>query len=814
VASEAAYGSDGPDLDKLAEKALRCFKQASEAWAKQRERERDDLRFQVPEMQWDEAARRSRLGISVEGVPTPARPLMSIPKIDQPIDLVLTAQRAAHLGVDIHPISEDAEDDTAEVLQDLYRQIERDSNANLVRSWAYERAVMCGLGAYRVRTVYDDQGGSPLDQKIMFERILDQSSVYLDPAAQKADFSDGRWAFVASWMDREVFEDEFGEEAATLMLQDPLMFEEAAKLTPEWVLGDKEHQALLVAEYYWKVPTSETYCLCDDGRVYEEEDVPTRLKVKRTVKRSVDTVWWAKIGPGGQYSGIQFLEGPQETNGHLIPIVVTVGRELQPFDAERRWRGMIGPAKDAQRGYNYAASQALELSALEPKAPWIAEYSQIEDWEDEWQQSNVRNIPVLRYNAKSVDGRPLPPPQRAPVDTGRLTSSLQLLSLMDSALQASTAAYNPLLGQVEKEQSGKAILALQNQGDQATSSYLQNFQEIAINSEAHITLDLMPAIYDRPGRVVRTLSLEGESNVVMLNASHYSHPETGFPVRLPDMTGPQQILPRGVKVKRFDLSKGRYGVAISIGRAYQTRLAHGSDAVGQLIQKLPPELQIVALPTWMHFQDWPGARELSELIGKVRDQQFPYLTQGEDGATDPKQLMAQLQALQGQLQQATQALQQAQQAVETKQAEQQAKIQVAQLQAQLQMKLKEMDNAAKIEVARIQAARATYDTDRAAHEEEIALAMDQVMGDRKMAHDVAMKILDHRHERAMARMEALTEGEQAAHDRAHESALAAQEHIHGLASASHAASLTPLPTEDGQEPPTPGAEPETGQTQE
>ena len=48
--------------DKLLEKAKRCFKLACEAEAKQREREREDLRFQVPEYQWDDAARAERDG--------------------------------------------------------------------------------------------------------------------------------------------------------------------------------------------------------------------------------------------------------------------------------------------------------------------------------------------------------------------------------------------------------------------------------------------------------------------------------------------------------------------------------------------------------------------------------------------------------------------------------------------------------------------------------------------------------------------------------------------------------------------------------
>jgi hypothetical protein len=37
--------------------------------------------------------------------------------------IVLNQQKAAHLGVQVHPVSEDANADTAAMLQDLYRHI-------------------------------------------------------------------------------------------------------------------------------------------------------------------------------------------------------------------------------------------------------------------------------------------------------------------------------------------------------------------------------------------------------------------------------------------------------------------------------------------------------------------------------------------------------------------------------------------------------------------------------------------------------------------------------------------------------------------
>ena len=89
--------------------ALERYTLVLEAEGAQRNRELEDLKFQIPEFQWSDKAREARQGGTVGNVPLPPRPMMSIPTLDQPIQLVLNAEKAAHLGVNIHPLSEDAE---------------------------------------------------------------------------------------------------------------------------------------------------------------------------------------------------------------------------------------------------------------------------------------------------------------------------------------------------------------------------------------------------------------------------------------------------------------------------------------------------------------------------------------------------------------------------------------------------------------------------------------------------------------------------------------------------------------------------------
>jgi hypothetical protein len=201
---------ESPERDPRVQDARAFCTLASEWRANQLDRENDDLAFQVPEKQWTDAAAQKFKGGVIDGVFSPPRVMLSISKIDQPIQLVLNQERQAHLGVEIHPLSEDADKETAERIQDLYRGIERDSFADLARTWAYERAVKAGIGFYRILTDYADDGGSIHDQKIVIQRILDQRCVLLDPFATEPDWSDGQKALIYEMMPFDRYKREYG----------------------------------------------------------------------------------------------------------------------------------------------------------------------------------------------------------------------------------------------------------------------------------------------------------------------------------------------------------------------------------------------------------------------------------------------------------------------------------------------------------------------------------------------------------------------------------------------------------------------------
>ena len=697
------------------EQALHRFRVGTDADDAQRRREVSALRFQVPALAWPDDVKEQRKPQIVGGVALPQRPMLSIPSLDQPIQLTLNAERAAKLGIHIHPISEEADDETADVIQGLYRRIEVDSRASLARTWAYERAVKCGRGYYRVLTEPDPDAGSPFDQKISIKRILQQASVVLDPFAQEADGSDGEWAFLVQDMPWDTYIRRYPKSQMAAFDADE--FSLVGVQTPEWVTGeaDSAGRAVRVAEYYRLEYATRRRVLLDDGSDAFDDEVPEGRIIRegdgsRSVEEQVPTLWWSTI------NAVEELAPAQTLDGRYIPIIPVIGRELIPFEAQRRWVGIIEPNIDAARLLNYSASSAVELASLESKAPYLMVEGQEEGHEQEFQLANVRNFPYLRYKNVSLNGTPAPPPQRTQVDTSRLGPSMVLLQQAREFIHQGTGAFESALGQQSQTaRSGRSVLALQQQYEQGSSHFLDNLAEISLTYEATVVLDLIPTIYDRPGRVARILDQEDETQTVLLNAPFMRDPRTlrprqvpapgmgaGLPPGLPPgagpLVGPPVPSPQGMpspprlggppmgpppmgpppmgpppmggaqmgppqmgppqaggpsspETWNYDLRKGRYGVVVTIGRSFKSRALEGADEMAQLFQANPSLFPILG-DLYLKFRDFPGHNEAAARVKKL----LPPPLQEQDGQPDAQQLQQQLQQQGEMLQQLTQAL--------------------------------------------------------------------------------------------------------------------------------------------------------------
>lgn len=756
---------------QIIEQAIARAKLAKAAEATQREREIAALKFQVPALQWPDDVKNQRNGSTINGVQANARPMLSIPKIDQPIQLILNQEKAAHLGIQVHPLSEDADDDTADVQQGLYRAIERDSRAGLARSWAFDRAVKCGRGAYRILKVYADDGGDPFDQKIVFQRILRQDDVYFDPSAQEPDWSDGEWALIGTFLSADRYTREFGDSELAGTLDGN--FADLMAAEPDWFKEVDGKPAIRVMEYWVIDLSTRTRCayrLSGQVTIGWKDELPKGFPdrdIIQTREEPTRTVTWYKL------TAKEVLD-TQEWDGKYIPIIPVIGRELQPFDGERRWTGVIEPAMDGQRLFNYAASNAVEIAALEPKAPFIMVEGQDESFEAEWDQINTRNLTRVRYRAVNLAGQPAPPPQRMQIDASRLGPSMLLLNEANSFIQSSTAMFDPSLGNAQKkDRSGRAILAQQEQGDRSSSDYLDNLAQVSMMYEAKVVLDLMGKVYDRPGRIARILGKNDETKTVMLNAA-FETDASGRPRPATTQTA-----------KHYDMTRGIYGVSVTVGKAYATRMEEASNEIGLILQADPALMALIG-PIYFKYRDFPGHDQIADVLKKVRAKQFPGIDESDEHQPDPQQMRAQLDSAKQQAQVLGEQLKQAVDYVKTEQAKHDATIQIETFKQKAAVEIQRMKDATAIRVKEIDALMKGVILDQEQEHEALALGQE-------MAHESRQAAADRSHEWDMAD-EQHQRAQELAQQQGVQNAMAAEQgQAHALEQGQQAADLAPEP---------------------
>jgi hypothetical protein len=743
--------------DPIVQSALDFQKLSSEAFWSQRQREDVELHFLVPEKQWPENVQAMRAGQTVQGVPLPPRVMLSIPSLQQPIQQTYNQWSRAHFGVHVSPISQEANDETAEIIQGVYRHIEVDSRAGIARGWGYDRGIKAGFGGYRVDVVYDETTDDPDGLKVVIKRVLRQSSMYWDPFAVEPDFCDQTRHLITSWISRDTLKREHPDAKMSGMSTDELLtLQSQMPNFATWSSGtdgkpvkgsdklkwyDGANDAVCIAEFFWT----------------EYEDVAMPAGSRRPKKKK-PIVKWAKI------NAVEVLE-ERTWNGKYIPMIPTIGNEQQPFDTERRWVGIIGPNKDAARLINYEVSSAVEKDALATKAPWIGAVGQFRTNQAAWQQANTRNFPYLEYDPVAAGGQLAPPPQRN-LESPDLSSSMMLIQLGRDALQTGTAITDSsaLENLAKRKVAQKTLASIQDENQNSQSQYVQNMADLSMSYEAKVILDLIPKIYDRPERVAQILGEDGERKEIMLNATYANNPKTGRPIAIPEGS---KMLPPGIdKTFKYDLTKGIYQVVVEVGKSYQTRSQEGSDALGNLITSAPEFYGPMLSDIWMGFQTFPGHKEAQERMKKSLP---PNLQENKDDPNDPEVLRAQRDQAMQQAEQAMQQMQEMGKAIETDQIKAQADLQKAQLSSQADLQKAEMsaqvdvqkaqlDNHTKMAIARLNAETEMEIATMKARLEHATLMEDGAvkagLQDDAQQHEHGEAMVDRAHELNIERMKA------------------------------------------------------------
>lgn len=602
-----------------------------EAWGDIYKKAEADLAFLSDEeyAQWDEdaAERRKRAG----------KPTITIDQLGQFVHQVVNDIRQNTPSINVIPHSSGAREEVAKVIKGLFKNIEYRSNADAVYDNAVDFSVKCGIGWIRIDHDYESEKG--FEQELLIKPVINPTSVLIDSRSILPDGSDMKHAFVLESISTKEFKKRFKD-------FEPCSF----TATDDQLERNQAENTITIAEYFYLDEHETEVGLRQDfdqmtGQMVEMveevqdgvEYLQTRKMAKKTVKRCL-------------LSGKDILE---ETTfpGKFVPIVPVYG-EQHWSKGKRYIFSLIRKSHDSQKMYNFWKSLEVELLMKSPKAKFMAEVGQTEDFAEDW--INADKSEILRFKGTDALGNrlnapiPIPPP---PIPMGVVNASRGAVD----DIKATMGMYQASLGQRSNETSGIAIAARKAEGDNATYHFADNLSR-SIQQVGKVLLSAMKQIYDTP-RILRIIGEEDEVSEIGANGQM--------------VEGQEEMI---------DLTKGEYDVRVITGASYATKRAEAAEFYGQVVANNPALMQTAGDIIFKNM-DVPGADALAARMKKLLP---PELQEDEGQDQDPRIAQAEMAIQQSQqiIQQLTQQLQAAEQQLNDKQAEMQLKAQSDQAKAE------------------------------------------------------------------------------------------------------------------------------------
>lgn len=587
---EELVGLKGDEL--IVAEARERFQRAWQWESTTRERALDDLKFSLGDpdngWQWEEEMLNSR-------------------DIQQKVTLTLNKVRVHCLqienetrknkpAINIRPTGNGATYDSAQVLEGICRHIEYVSRAQNAYITANRFQVRTGIGYCRVITDY--VGPDTFDQEIYIRRVKDPTTILVDPDINEEDGLDANFGFVIDDMPKDEYRRKY-----------PHFLDVSSStglgygLEEGWI-GEKH---VRVVEYFRKVFSKDYLIRAVDptsGEVVNARKSELPLDVWGSLKASRDAkirevmapkIEWFKIAGG------QKIIDRKPWAGVYIPIARAVGEEYI-VEKQLERKGHVRPMKDAQRQYNFWASATTESIALQPVQPWLLDPASIEENESIWETANIKKHAYLPWKKWGDDGQELPAPTRiAPPNVpealihGMMNSQREMMMV--------TGQYQSQMGENENAKSGKAIAERQAQGDTATYHF-NDGMAMMVRSLGKMLIDLIPKIYDTPGRVIKILAQDKSEKDVLID------PQAAQAWQEHQQEQTQNVI--GI----YNPTVGAYDVEADTGPDYATRRQEAFNAMTQLMAA-NKELVLIAGDLLMQAADFPMADELAKRLKRM-----------------------------------------------------------------------------------------------------------------------------------------------------------------------------------------------------
>ena len=443
------------------------------------------------------------------------KPKFEVNKIHLAVIRIINEYRNNRITVDFVSKEGREYDKLADTCAGLYRADEQDSGAEEAYDNAFEEGVAGGFGAWRLRTVYENEEDEEDEkQRIRIEPIFDaDSSVFFDLNAKRQDKADSKKCFVITSMTRQAYKDEWGDDPASWP-------KEVHQYEFDWLTPD----VVFVAEYYRVEETRETVYVWETLNGDEERYKDADFEADETLEERLLAVGSREVRQKNikrrrvrKYilSGAKILEDCGYIAGKCIPIVPMYGKRWFVDNVER-CMGHVRLAKDAQRLKNMQLSKLGEISALSSVEKPILTPEQVAGHQMMWADDNIKNFPYLLVN-------PITDANGNQAISGPIgyTKPAQIPQALAALLQITEQDMQDLLGnqqageELQANISGKAVELVQNKLDMQTFIYMSNMSK-AVKRSGEIWLSMARDVLVEEGRKMKSIGPQNEMQSVEL----------------------------------------------------------------------------------------------------------------------------------------------------------------------------------------------------------------------------------------------------------------------------------------------------------
>ena len=525
------------------------------------------------------------------------KPKFEVNKIMLAVIRIVNEYRNNRITVDYVSKDGTENDKLAEVCDGLYRADEQASVADEAYDNAFEEAVGGGIGAWRLRTVYEDEEDDEDDrQRIRFEPIYDaDSSVFFDLNAKRQDKSDAKFCFVVTSMTRESYKETYNDDPA-----------DWPKIIHQYEFDWSTPDIVFVAEYYKIEEKTEVIRIFEAIDGTEERYSQTDFENDETLEETLIAIGTREVRQKRvkrmrvrKYimSGGKVLEDAGYIAGKCIPIVVVYGKRWFVDNIER-CMGHVRLAKDAQRLKNMQLSKLGEISALSSIEKPIMTPEQVAGHQVMWAEDNLRDYPYLLIN-------PITGPDGNTQAAGPVafTRSAAIPPAMAALLQITETDMQDILGNQQGADkmvsgiSGKAVEMIQSRVDMQTFIYMSNFAK-GMKRCGEIWLSMARDIYTEDKRKMKTIAPTGDAGMV-------------------ELMQPTIDTETGAVVMANDLSAATFDVVAEVGPSSSSKRAATVRALTGMLQiTQDPETQQVLTAMAMMNMEGEGIGDANAYFRK------------------------------------------------------------------------------------------------------------------------------------------------------------------------------------------------------